>query len=133
MKHASIIVTIIFGVLSMTFISATQSAEPLTDKERQARQIAARAKAWAFEADPSLPNVLVMGDSNTIGYVLKLRELLQGKANVYFPLKSDGTPDNCANSTYGLENIDRFVGTTKWAVIHFNWGLHDCVRTREEN
>ncbi|MDR2115149.1 MAG: SGNH/GDSL hydrolase family protein [Planctomycetaceae bacterium] len=101
--------------------------------EQRAKQIQNTAKAWAFEADPKLPNVLVLGDSNTIGYVLKLRQLLKDKANVYFPLKSNGTPDNCANTAYGLENIDRFLGTTKWDVIHFNWGLHDCNRARVEN
>ncbi|MDR2755884.1 MAG: SGNH/GDSL hydrolase family protein [Planctomycetaceae bacterium] len=122
-------------------VNAQNSSNPNSSKnpnntltqEQRTRQIQNIAKAWAFEADPKLPNVLILGDSNTIGYVLKLRQLLKDKANVYFPLKDNGTPDNCANTAYGLENIDRFIGTIKWDIIHFNWGLHDCNRARVEN
>jgi arylsulfatase A-like enzyme/lysophospholipase L1-like esterase len=93
------------------------------------------AEAWAFTPDPALPNILLLGDSNTIGYVLALRKLLAGKANVFFPLRPNtGAPDNCANTGYGLSGIDRFLTATapegtRWDIVHFNWGLHDCTRT----
>ena len=38
---------------------------------------------WAFTPDPQLPNVLLLGDSISIGYTLAVRELLAGRANVY--------------------------------------------------
>jgi acyl-CoA thioesterase-1 len=132
----TVLLLILGGFLFINIsVNAQNSNNPnkIPTPEQRARQIQNTAKVWRFEADPKLPNVLVLGDSNTIGYVLKLRQLLKDKANVYFPLKSNGTPDNCANTAYGLENIDRFLGTTKWEVIHFNWGLHDCNRARIEN
>lgn len=69
--------------------------------------------------DPTLPRVLLIGDSISIGYTLATRELLQGKANVH------RIPTNGGPTTNGLANIDRWLGDSKWDVIHFNWGLHD--------
>jgi lysophospholipase L1-like esterase len=69
--------------------------------------------------DPSLPRVLLIGDSISIGYTLPTRALLQGKANVH------RIPVNGGPTTDGLANLDAWLGTGKWQVIHFNWGLHD--------
>ncbi len=85
---------------------------------------------------PALPNVLLIGDSISIGYTPFVQELLQGKANVYRPMLSDGRAENCSGSTYGVKEIDRWINTAgvkegsggsglKWDVIHFNFGLHD--------
>lgn len=86
--------------------------------------------AWAFQPDPKLPNVLILGDSISIGYTLPVRHKLTGKANVFRPMRKDGKqPDNCGDTTIGLTNIDKWLGDTKWDVIHFNWGLWDlCYR-----
>ena len=84
--------------------------------------------AWSFTADPKLPNVLILGDSISIGYTRKAREILTGKANVYRPTKGN-VPDNCGDTTIGLNKIDAWLGRQKWDVIHFNWGLWDlCYR-----
>ncbi len=83
---------------------------------------AAPQKGKVFEPikdDPNLPRVLLIGDSISIGYTLAVREKLSGKANVHRP------PTNCGPTTRGLEQIDAWLGTGKWDVIHFNWGLHD--------
>jgi hypothetical protein len=73
--------------------------------------------------DPNLPNVLILGDSISMGYTPVVKRLLAGKANVQRPI------DNCNDTGAGLRNIDRWLGTQKWAVIQFNWGLHDfCYR-----
>lgn len=69
--------------------------------------------------DPALPRVLLIGDSISIGYTLPTRSLLQGKANVH------RIPVNGGPTINGLENLDRWQGSGKWNVIHFNWGLHD--------
>lgn len=66
-----------------------------------------------------LPKVLIIGDSISIGYTQPLRRLLQGKAEVYL------IPENGGSTHIGLRNIDDWLGTEKWDVIHFNWGLHD--------
>lgn len=69
--------------------------------------------------DPALPRVLLIGDSISIGYTLPTRTLLQSKANVH------RIPVNGGPTINGLENLDQWLRSGKWDVIHFNWGLHD--------
>jgi hypothetical protein len=70
-----------------------------------------------------LPNVLIIGDSISISYTEPVIELLNGVANV------QRANANCGDTNRGLQNLDRWLGHTKWDVIHFNWGLHDlCYR-----
>lgn len=71
------------------------------------------------EVDPSLPNVLLIGDSISIGYMVDARKALEGKANVFRPAT------NCGPTTRGLEQIDQWLGDRKWDIVHFNFGLHD--------
>lgn len=68
---------------------------------------------------PGLPRVLLIGDSISIGYTLPVRVLLEGKANVHRILTNGGPSLN------GLQNLRDWLGTGKWDVIHFNFGLHD--------
>lgn len=92
----------------------------------------AKGLSWQFEADPALPNVLILGDSISIGYTLPLRELLKGKANVYRPMNPQGNaPQNCAGTAAGVAGIDAWLGERKWNLIHFNWGLHDLKHVDE--
>lgn len=73
----------------------------------------------APEDRPNLPNVLLIGDSISIGYTLPTRELLKGKADLF------RVPENAGPTTTGLTKIDAWLGTNQWDVIHFNFGLHD--------
>lgn len=92
----------------------------------------AKQGKWAETPDAKLPNVLILGDSISIGYTLQVRELLEGKANVFRPHVPDGTkPENCGGTTRGVASIDRWLGDRKWDVIHFNWGLHDLKHVTE--
>jgi acyl-CoA thioesterase-1 len=68
---------------------------------------------------PGLPRVLLIGDSISIGYTRAVRRELAGRANVVRP------PENCGPSAFGLIRIEEWLGTGSWAVIHFNFGLHD--------
>ena len=87
--------------------------------------------AWSFTTDPNLPNVLIIGDSISIGYTRQVREKLTGKANVYRPMNGKG-PDNCGDTAIGVKKIDDWLGQQKWDVIHFNWGLWDlCYRNSQ--
>jgi hypothetical protein len=72
-----------------------------------------------IQDDPTLPRVLLIGDSISIGYTLPTRNMLEGKANVH------RIPVNGGPTTNGLANLDQWLGDGKWQVIHFNWGLHD--------
>ena len=69
--------------------------------------------------EPGLPRVLLIGDSISIGYTIPVRELLKGKANVHRILT------NGADTKNGLAHVTEWLGTGKWDLIHFNWGLHD--------
>ncbi len=72
------------------------------------------------------PNVLIIGDSISIGYTSEVARLLKEVANVQRPKA------NCGDTNSGLKNLDQWLGDTKWDVIHFNWGLHDlCYRHPE--
>jgi lysophospholipase L1-like esterase len=113
--------TFIGLLLGCVTLAGTLNAAP----EKGSRAETAK-KPWAFTPDPNLPNVLILGDSISIGYTLEVRALLKGKANVFRPVTADGkNAENCSGTTKGVQAIDRWLGDRKWAVIHFNWGLHD--------
>lgn len=71
------------------------------------------------EDKTELPNVLIIGDSISMGYTPPLAEILAGKAIVVH------NKGNAAHSRNGLAQLDSWLGETKWDVIHFNHGLHD--------
>jgi hypothetical protein len=76
----------------------------------------------ARAADPAakpLPKVLILGDSISLGYTPVVRKLLEGKAEVLRPR------ENCQHTAVGLAKIKGWIGTEKWDVIHFNWGIWD--------
>ena len=79
----------------------------------------------AFKSDP-LPNVLIIGDSISIGYTPFVQKALGGKATVVH------NPGNARHTGNGLEKLNDWLGNKKWDVIHFNWGLHDlCYRSEQ--
>ena len=87
---------------------------------------------WSFTPDESLPNVLILGDSISIGYTLQVRKLLEGKANIYRPINDDGSrPVNCSGTLFGLQRCSKILNAQKWDVIHFNWGLHDLKHVKK--
>ena len=108
---------------------AQKPQEP-SQEEKEKRRAKQRAR-WSFEADESLPNVLIIGDSISVGYTLEVRKQLAGKANVYRPMGNNGTPQNCQGTTLGVESIDNWLAGHQWDVIHFNWGLHDLKHVKE--
>ena len=63
--------------------------------------------------------MLLIGDSISMGYTLPVRELLKDRANVH------RIPTNGGPTTNGLKHTKDWLGTSKWDVIHFNFGLHD--------
>jgi len=69
--------------------------------------------------NPELPNILILGDSISIGYMVDVRNLLDGQADVFRPTT------NCMYSGYGVLNVEEWVGDKKWDVIHFNFGIWD--------
>ena len=82
------------------------------------------------ENDPNLPNVLIYGDSISIGYTQRVREKLKGQANIYRLHLNGGDSGtfihkmDVMHDTMRDETLDR-PWTFQWDVIHFNVGLHD--------
>lgn len=76
--------------------------------------------------DPKLPRVLLIGDSISIGYTIPVRKLLEGKANVHRIWENGGPTSN------GIQKIDAWLGSGKWDLIHFNWGLHDLKYVKDK-
>jgi len=89
------------------------------EKKQPAKKRAPSPAMLPIEDKPGLPRVLLIGDSISIGYTLAVREALAGKANVHRP------STNCGPTIRGLESLDAWLGSGRWDVIHFNWGLHD--------
>jgi hypothetical protein len=104
--------------LSALCLSSTSLADEFTTPKQDRKGITESAKVQA-----GLPNVLILGDSISIGYTRQVRKGLEGKANVFRPKA------NCGDTPRGLAQIDKWLGDKKWDVIHFNWGLWDlCYR-----
>ena len=73
------------------------------------------------EDKPGLPRVLLIGDSISMQYTLRVRELLEGTANVHRPAR------NCRSTRQTLAELDAYLGKGRWDLIHFNWGIHDLT------
>jgi acyl-CoA thioesterase-1 len=114
-----------FAVLCCLAITCVHGAAPAGTPETGSRA-EKRKDDLRFTPDPALPNVLILGDSISIGYHQAVRDTLKGKANVFRPLLSNGGPENCSDTSKGVSELDRWLSAApKWEVIHFNWGLHD--------
>jgi lysophospholipase L1-like esterase len=112
-------------LLALTVGLRAADAAPFTP-EAGSRAEQTSDLSWGVVPDPSLPNVLLLGDSISIGYTLQVRKILQGKANIFRPVTADGSKAvNCEGTTAGVKQIDGWLAGQKWDVIHFNWGLHD--------
>ena len=81
---------------------------------------------------PGRPRVLLLGDSISIGYTAGVREALSHEADVFRPTRPSGNAENCAGTTKGIANIERWTAMHGggWDVIHFNFGLHDLKRVK---
>lgn len=86
--------------------------------------------------NPALPNILIYGDSISLGYTNRVRELLDGKANVYRLHCNGGdsgtfiTKMTKLHQVMGDEKLDA-PWNFEWDVIHFNVGLHDLKHLRD--
>ncbi|MEO9475975.1 MAG: SGNH/GDSL hydrolase family protein [Cyclobacteriaceae bacterium] len=75
---------------------------------------------------PTLPKVLIIGDSISNGYTPYVMKNLEGIAEVAH------NPGNAKHTGNGLEHIKDWIGETGWDIIQFNWGLWDlCYRHPE--
>jgi lysophospholipase L1-like esterase len=79
--------------------------------------------------DPSLPNVLLLGDSITRGYYPETARLLAGHANCYLFATSASSGDSRLPG-----QIDTFskIAPPTFTVVHFNNGMHGWAYTEQQ-
>lgn len=78
--------------------------------------------------NPKEQNVLVIGDSISIGYFPFVKESMNDKVNILH------NPGNAQHTGTGLQKLDEWLGETDWDLITFNWGLWDlCYRHTDSN
>lgn len=124
MKTSALI--LLASIAALTTSTHAQEA-PIKDPRAKKKKV-----TWTFTPDEALPNVLILGDSISIGYTLQVRELLKGKANIYRPVNAQGTrPINCSGTLFGLQRSSAMLKAHKWDLIHFNWGLHDLKHVKK--
>ena len=69
------------------------------------------------------PNILIIGDSISIGYTPLVENYFVDKAII------SHNPGNAQHTGTGLDKIEEWIGSGKWDIIQFNWGLWDlCYR-----
>lgn len=84
-----------------------------------------KRKSLESKIKSDLPNVLIIGDSISIGYTPFVKTMLEGKANVIH------APGNNQGTSLGYQKLSEWLaGEMKWHVIHFNWGLHDLKHVK---
>ena len=111
-------------LLLLCLVTAANAQQPdATKPQRPARKPDPSLAATTDE--PGLPRVLLIGDSISMGYTLPVRELLRGKANLH------RIPTNGGSTKDGVAKIEGWLGSGKWDVIHFNWGLHDLKHWKD--
>jgi hypothetical protein len=82
--------------------------------------------------DPSLPRVLVVGDSISMNYHNAAKSALEGVANYH---RNEG---NSFSTVHGVSNMELWLGNyherrLHWDVIQFNHGLHDLKQSYDKN
>ena len=109
-------------------VAAKPEAQPKTQKEvedwlMQTNELAKLTK----NADGTLPDVFIIGDSISLGYTPVVQKMMEGKANVTRP------PTNCGSSYHylvpvakgGKRPMEEWVGDRHYKVITVNFGIWD--------
>lgn len=105
----------LLSLLSITFLAPCLAQ----DEKAEPKKRAPHPSVVPVEDVTGLPRVLLIGDSISMGYTVPTRKLLEGVANVH------RIPQNGGPTKNGTANIDKWLGSGQWDVIHFNWGIHD--------
>ncbi len=80
--------------------------------------------ALAEAPKPSLPTVVLLGDSIRLSYAPIVAEKLAGKAHVVSPRANGGDSQNV------LKRLDGWLRGVRPDVVHFNCGIHDTKKTK---
>jgi lysophospholipase L1-like esterase len=116
-------------VLVLPIASLRAQAPAIPQQTESDPHLPPKGGNWSLRAatvtDPSLPRVLLIGDSITNGYLEPTRRALAGKANIDAWI----TPTTQADKSLP-KTIAAILAWQKYAVIHFNLGLHGWQKGR---
>jgi hypothetical protein len=106
------------------FVSQLHAEAPAIPKQTESDpNLPPKGGSWSLReatvTDPSLPRVLLIGDSITNSYLEPVRKALAGKANIDAWI----TPTTQADKSLP-KTIAAILAWQKYAVVHFNMGLH---------
>jgi lysophospholipase L1-like esterase len=116
-------IILLVAILFCSLIAVAQTGPPITEKIEW---------TWTDRPDPAvagLPNVLLVGDSITRGYYPAVEKDLAGAANVYLFATSAASGDPRLPGQ--LHDYFSMMGL-KFAVIHFNNGMHGWGYTEQQ-
>ena len=107
-----------------TFSTPVFAAGPVVPVQKETdSRLPAKGGSWSLRlaevTDPTLPRVLLIGDSICNGYLEPVRKALAGKANLDAWITPTSQGDKSLPKT-----IAAILAEQKYAVIHFNLGLH---------
>lgn len=118
--------TMLMIILILTLINCAKKSDDQNTELNKAWVETPKTIDWGTLIDTDKPNVMVIGDSISIGLTGPLKDLLINSYDVFHPL------DNCRNSTYTLMNIDKWMNErANIDVVIWNNGLWDFVNEIE--
>ena len=116
--------TTIFLILFFSFFFLSGCAQPSADSKTTGMDMIQAPAKYSYDCTGSdCQNLMVVGDSISLGYLKPLAAELTSNFNVYHP------EENCRNSWYTLQNIDSWLNSSKSPdVIIWNNGIWNVVR-----
>jgi len=123
--HSLVLATLVFAASARLYAEA-----PAIPQQKESDpNLPPKGGSWSLReatiTDPSLPRVLLIGDSITNSYLEPVRKALAGKANVDAWI----TPTTQADKSLP-KTIAAILAWQKYAVVHFNLGLHGWQKGR---
>ena len=121
--HLGLISAALISLSVFTPLATTAHAQSLTERVEW---------TWADRPehpDPSLPNVLLIGDSITRAYYVETTHLLANRANCYLFATSASSGDPRLPDQ--IADLGKIV-PSGFAVIHFNNGMHGWAYTEQQ-
>jgi len=129
MKKVTRLFLVLTGCLMMADAASAESAKGAWHKLVGAKSLKNPAYEY-IQNNPALPNVLIYGDSISIGYTPQARKALTGKADVYRLYCNGGDSSSVIAKLDKMHSVMRdkkldAPWTFDWDVILINVGLHD--------
>ena len=116
-------------LLFVPTISSALAQNIVPNQTETDKRLPPKGGSWSLRmatvADGSLPRVLLIGDSITNGYLEPVRKALDGKANIDAWITPTSQGDKSLPAT-----LAAILAQEKYAVIHFNLGLHGWQKGR---